>query len=157
MGSTEQDKGDVIDRVAEVIGTVDRHHDGKGSAAARTLLDSFQRICRAADGMIARDDVWKPGDADGADRFADTVIEATSASGETFRRWRAPGETGDAEASPHPLGAVAEFLVARTIASFGGEKAVHELARWTRDTESRLAAQDRAADPAAGASDGADA
>lgn len=142
----EEGKGggdrDTVDKVAEVIGTVDRHHDGKGSAAARVLLDSFHRICRAGEDMIARDELWKSEGAEGGERFTDAVLDSAAESGERYRRWRKPeqDETEADTGSPHPLGAVAEFLVAKTIASFGGEKAVKELGRWTRDTESRLTA-----------------
>lgn len=134
------------ERIRNVLDTVDDRHEGSGRAAVNGLLGSFRRICLRAQDMLDRDDRWRVRENASADEVIDVVFDSVRESDREYRRWR----NGDAPAqpesllaesirSPHPLGAVAEQLVAKTLATFAGREAVQDLSKWTTRAESKIA------------------
>lgn len=139
LNESRPGRGDGIDKVLGLIETVDQHHDGKASAAAKALLDSFHRICRTAEGMLSGDGRQPVTREQGTDGAVDAVLDTVGECETEYRRWHSQKDAGQEGVSPHPAGAIAEHLVARTIAAFGGADAVKSLEDWTLKTESRLA------------------
>lgn len=100
------------------------------------VIDSLLRICTNAQNIIDRDERWQVGKKASANEVMDVVFDSVRDCEQEYRRWRAAApKKGE---GPHPLGAVAELLVAKTIATFGGTEAVQDLSKWTRKAEAKL-------------------
>lgn len=116
--------------------------DGRHSQSERKtfgkLIGSLLRICTNAEHMLERDERWHVRKNASANDVLDTVFDSMRDCEQEYRRWRTAAPEKKVN-SPHPLGAVAELLVAKTLATVGGEEAVKDLSKWTRKAESKFA------------------
>lgn len=104
------------------------------------VIDSLLRVCRNAQYMLDRDDLWVMRKNASADEVMDVVFESVRACEQEYHRWRqATPPRKPKDGSPHPLGAVAELLAAKTLATFGGSEAVQDLSKWMHKADSRFA------------------
>ena len=92
------------EKLTEALDAVGAAHDALPRSRGDFFLTSMRRICTAAERMLAPDG----------------------------RRDRSENQTAAEPPPSHRLGAIAEHLAAKTIATFGGRDAVRDLRRWTR-------------------------
>lgn len=90
------------DNLTEALDAVGAAHDAVPRGGSDVFLASIQRICVVAERMLTQGN----------------------------RRACAENQTAPSPPSLHPLGAIAEHLAAKTIASFGGRGAVQDLRKW---------------------------
>lgn len=115
--------------------------DDRSSDSERKVFDivigSLLRVCTNAQNILDRDERWHVRKKASVDEVMDVVFDSVRDCEQEYRRWRkAAPEKG--EGSPHPLGAVAELLAAKTLATFGGTEAVKDLSKWMRKAESKF-------------------
>jgi hypothetical protein len=103
------------------------------------IVDSVLRVCTNAQYMLDRDDLWVVRKDASVNEVMDVVFDSVRDCEQEYRRWRqgvSPRKPKDGN-PPHPLGAVAELLAAKTLATFGGSEAVQDLSKWMHKANSR--------------------
>ena len=133
------EKGKRHDLVEQILEQVDAEHGPGGRKALNTAIDSLLRICANAQSMVDRDERWRVRKGAKADEVIDMVFDSVRDCEHEFRRTREHAAPKKDDKSPHPLGAVAELLVAKTLATFAGQEAVQDISKWMRKAEKKMA------------------
>lgn len=123
----------------EILNIVDDRHDGQARRTVNGLLGSIFRICRRARGMVARDDRWQVREGAGAEDYLKVVFGSVRDCEVEYQRWRGDRDDGRPDVNPHVVGMLAEQLLAKSLATFGGREAVEDICKWTERADASLA------------------